>query len=388
MPTPVAERTWLFTCRHTFETTLADELVVLGIHARHLHILGPGLVRAELRAAPPATLADLRHWDPTYALQVLPDAVRVEAVSVKLLADAVLAVALPVLQAAAPSVPAVDPFLAPNPPLPLTNFAWDVHAIVPGQLKGNPNPPLQRRAALVADGFVAGVQARARRLAKARVPGGRKLDVLVQILLDSPGLAWLSASPVRPLPGLGSWPSTLPAGLAEVPDDPLAPASSFRKLVEAFACMDVWPQPGDLVVDLGASPGGWTRVVRALGVHVTAVDRAELAPHLMADPGVTFVKGDAFAWTPERTVDWLVSDVVAFPERMVEFIDTWCRLRLARRMVVQMKFKRGPDRVAMAAAQAAAERHGYSARARHFFNDKNEVTWMVSAGVETGSAGP
>ena len=177
-----------------------------------------------------------------------------------------------------------------------------------------------------------------------------------------------------------TWPATLPAGLADVPDDDIAPASSYRKLVEAFACLDRAPQPGDACVDLGACPGGWTRVLLQHGADVTAVDRAPLAPHLMADPRVTFLPADAFAFRPPQPVAWLVSDVIAFPERVGELLAGWLPSQLCERFVVQIKFKGEPDWLAVEAAKWVATDAGYRVVARHFFNDKNELTLMGGRG--------
>jgi 23S rRNA (uridine2552-2'-O)-methyltransferase len=45
---------------------------------------------------------------------------------------------------------------------------------------------------------------------------------------------------------------------------------------------------GDVVVDLGAAPGGWLQVIRHLGASAIAVDLQQIAPL----PGVTPVRGD------------------------------------------------------------------------------------------------
>jgi 23S rRNA (cytidine2498-2'-O)-methyltransferase len=315
------------------------------------HVLLPGLVQTQ-GLLPPADLPSLRHLDPTYALQVLPDARRVQAESVRLLALAVVDQALPVLTSAG---------------------VWHLHALVPAQLKGTPKPPMRRRADLIAEAVLAQLKAQQRAVWKRHDPSVQP-SALVQILLMDAESLWISTSPVLSLAPAQTWPSRLPAGLADVADDDLAPASSFRKLVEAIACLGVDPQPIETAVDLGACPGGWTRVLRTYGAQVTAVDRSPLAPGLMADPQVRFVQGDAFAWRPPEPVDWLVSDIIAFPERVAELLQAWCKPRLCKRFVVQMKFRGAPDFQALDAAQATARGHGYTVRARHFFNDKNEVT--------------
>jgi 23S rRNA (cytidine2498-2'-O)-methyltransferase len=119
--------------------------------------------------------------------------------------------------------------------------------------------------------------------------------------------------------------------------------------------------------------------LRRNGCIVTAVDRSQLDDTLMADPAVTFVRGDAFTFTPEDPpVDWVVSDVIAYPERCVELLERWCGGLWASRLIFTMKFTGDvPDFVAMAEARAVAERLGFRARLKHFFANKNEVTVMA-----------
>lgn len=348
---------WLWTCRHGSEAVLRRELGLLGPPPDSLGTPCPGLVMAsgDLPAAPtPEALARL---DPVWALQVMPAACELRGASIRALAEA----------AARYLQPRIDGVDGP----------WDLHTLVPGQLKGTPKPQMAHRAALIGQEAVAVLARTRRRACKLRVAGTPAPVALAQLLLLEPGWAFVSWSPCLVHAVGGRWPSRLPAGLEPVPDDPTAPSSAFRKLEEALSCMERWPRPGQRVVDLGASPGGWTRVMRRHGAQVTAVDRSVLAPEIMADPEVTFVQGDAFAYLPAAPADWLVSDIIAYPERVSEVLHTWCGGRLAETMVVQMKFKGEPDLQAIAAALAIARSHGYHGRARHFFNDKNEATLML-----------
>lgn len=52
------------------------------------------------------------------------------------------------------------------------------------------------------------------------------------------------------------------------------PNRAYLKLWEALTLLDKYPKPGDKVLDLGASPGGWTYVMQSFGASVTAVDKA------------------------------------------------------------------------------------------------------------------
>ena len=58
------------------------------------------------------------------------------------------------------------------------------------------------------------------------------------------------------------------------------------KLLEALAVFQIDLPPRGLALDLGAAPGGWTRVLRQKEQYVTAVDPARLHPSLQADAKV------------------------------------------------------------------------------------------------------
>jgi len=108
----------------------------------------------------------------------------------------------------------------------------------------------------------------------------------------------------------------------------------------------------------------------------------------MKDSRVTFVKGDAFAYEPPNAMSddnddnndyWMISDVIAYPERATELLSTWCRNKWASNMIVTMKFQGDePDLDELDNAIQIVGGLGYGCRVKHFFNNKNEVTFMVS----------
>lgn len=357
---------WLLTCRHDYEGDLRAELARLGWP--NSEILMPGAV---LLQGPPGCdaaglRAQLRAIDPVYALQVLPQAARVSAPSIAGLAEAGLAALQPLWRALSASDDA---------------GRFGVHVLVPGQLKGQPRPLMQRRAELLAQA----IKQRILHQEPRKPAKGEPVRRLLQVLLVDNDVAWYSAAPAVHPAGAMTWPSLLPAGLGDPPDDPAAPSSAFRKLREAFSCLGEQPGPGDLAVDLGASPGGWSHVLRQCGAEVIAVDRAPLDPRLMVDPQVHWHEGDAFRWLPERPVAWMVSDVIAYPQRVPELLAAWCPPRWARRAVVQMKFKGPPDFALIDAAIATAHQAGWWMRAKHFFNDKHEITLMGGCDAPAGA---
>ena len=357
--TTQAPAAWLFCCRHDFESTLRAELARRGLPTDHTRILAPGLVHARQQQLP--TEQAIRQWDPVYALQVLPAAQAVIGDSIGQLTQQVVAAL---------------------PPLWPSQFGrWHVHVLTVGQLKGQPKPLLAPRAELLRRAILKALATAVGRQADRQPKPTGMPELVVQVLLVTAQTAWISISPVVRWGRAMTWPSLVPAGLADPPDEDAAPSSAFRKLREAFAILGN-PQPGEQVVDLGASPGGWSHVLQALGCRVTAVDRAELAPGLMANPRIEFVRGDAFRWQPAAPVDGLVSDVIAAPERATQLLQNWCSQRWMRWFVVQLKFKGEPSWDELERALACGRQSGYVVRAKHFFNDKNEVTVMGFAKEE------
>ncbi|HET9019824.1 MAG TPA: SAM-dependent methyltransferase, partial [Acetobacteraceae bacterium] len=147
------------------------------------------------------------------------------------------------------------------------------------------------------------------------------------------------------------------------------PSRAYLKLWEALTLLGSWPARGERCLDLGASPGGWTWAIAQLGAEVVAVDKAPLAPSVAALPGVSWREGSAFALTPEP-VDWLFSDVIAYPRRMLALVERWIAAGAAKRIVCTVKFQGATDHDA---ADAFAAIPG--GRLRHLFHNKHELTW-------------
>lgn len=161
------------------------------------------------------------------------------------------------------------------------------------------------------------------------------------------------------------------------------PSRAYLKLWEALCRLGEWPSPGDTCLDLGASPGGWTWVLAQLGADVTAVDKASLDPAVAALPGVTERRVSAFGMVPEP-VDWLFSDVIAYPDRLLALVRRWIDAGAARRIVCTIKFQGNTDHDA---AEAFAAIPG--ATVMHLFHNKHELTfaWGFGRGFAPG-AGP
>ncbi|HEX6387275.1 MAG TPA: SAM-dependent methyltransferase [Anaerolineae bacterium] len=83
------------------------------------------------------------------------------------------------------------------------------------------------------------------------------------------------------------------------------------KLLEALEVFPLELPPRGMALDLGAAPGGWTRVLRQHEQYVTAVDPADLHPSLQADPKVRHKRMTAERYLAEGpdTFDVVVNDM-------------------------------------------------------------------------------
>jgi 23S rRNA (cytidine2498-2'-O)-methyltransferase len=83
------------------------------------------------------------------------------------------------------------------------------------------------------------------------------------------------------------------------------------KLLEALDVFGIDLPPRGIALDLGAAPGGWTRVLRQREQYVTAVDPADLHPSLAGDKRVRHQRMTAEAYLaddPDR-FDLIVNDM-------------------------------------------------------------------------------
>src|SRR5690242_5553605 len=196
----------------------------------------------------------------------------------------------------------------------------------------------------------------------------RRASLIAQQLphVSAKALSFPATAPTAPL---GSWTlldantilasphcsSPFPNGEVRFVEDKSGPPNrAYLKLWEALARLGRWPQPGERCLDLGASPGGWTWVLAKLGAQVVAVDKAPLDPKVAAMPGVEWRGESAFALEPDSVgrVDWLLSDVVCYPERLLRLVERWRAAGVVKNFVCTIKFQGATDHETAAAFAA------------------------------------
>jgi 23S rRNA (cytidine2498-2'-O)-methyltransferase len=150
------------------------------------------------------------------------------------------------------------------------------------------------------------------------------------------------------------------------------PSRAYLKLWEALTRIGRRPGPGELCIDLGSSPGGWSWALQRMGARVISVDKAPLAPEIACLPGIEHRPESAFALDPRSVgpADWLFSDIVCYPARMLALVERWLAVGTCRNFVCAIKFQ-GPTDHETAGRFAAIPR----SELRHLFHNKHDLTW-------------
>lgn len=168
--------------------------------------------------------------------------------------------------------------------------------------------------------------------------------------------------------------SPFPNGVVRFVEDRAAPPSrAYLKLWELFTLIGHRPGPGAVCLDLGSSPGGWSWVLAQRGARVISIDKAPLDPRLAGLPGIEFRRGSVFALDPSAfgPVDWLFSDVVCYPQRLLALVERWLAAGTAARFVCTIKFQGVTDHETASRFAAIP-----GSRLVHLHHNKHELTWI------------
>ncbi len=221
----------------------------------------------------------------------------------------------------------------------------------------------------------------------AYAPALHRRAVLIQQLLPKVSAKPLPFGAPAPAAPLGSWTlleagtvlaaphcsSPFPNGEVHFVEDRFGPPSrAYLKLWEALTLIGARPGPGEKCLDLGSSPGGWSWALQRMGASVISVDKAPLAPEIARLPGIEHRLDSAFALDPRAlgAVDWLFSDVVCYPARLLALVERWLAAGTCRNFVCTIKFQGETDHDAIRRFAAIS-----GAQLRHLFHNKHELTW-------------
>lgn len=173
---------------------------------------------------------------------------------------------------------------------------------------------------------------------------------------------------------------------------PNAPSRAYAKAAEGFARFSSPPIEEEHVLELGAAPGGAVLRCLELGLDVTAVDPAELAPSVLdvarergrsltirTQSALDLARGDL-----PRNVAWLLSDMNLAPQVVVPTIERILGLlrRPPRGALVTLKLNDEKALAALPALERRAARWGAEKVAfRQLPSHRTEVVMFLAFGV-------
>ena len=153
------------------------------------------------------------------------------------------------------------------------------------------------------------------------------------------------------------------------------------KLLEALELIGKeLPQKGR-ALDLGAAPGGWTRVLAQKGLSVVAVDPANLAPEVLSLKNVSHFKGTSqqYLLEPRGKFDIIVNDMkLDIPESARVMVE--CADCLSDDGFAVMTFKLKPKKwTAQINAGLSVLEKGYEVLTiRQLFHNRSEITVILT----------
>jgi hypothetical protein len=257
---------------------------------------------------------------------------------------------------------------------------WTLHAFALGR-EGEPGPA--KAAGLLGDALLAACAERTPTLYERYMPprqaGG---EAKVFQLCLSGGSAWWSLMQARDLL------DRFPGGEHRMPFDSVSPSRSYLKLEEAFDVMDRQPRRGEKVVDLGASPGGWSYAFLKRGCDVLAVDRGPMKIPDRHPSGGRLrhlrVDGVGFRLPPDwERADWLACDMLVPPGKTFGILKRWIDEGTVRRFVVNFKIpQEQPDPVLEPIEAYLNTVPHLKYRIRQLYHDRREVTAMGETNVK------
>ena len=175
--------------------------------------------------------------------------------------------------------------------------------------------------------------------------------------------------------------SSWSSGQCRIPRDPQSISRAEAKLIEGWEAFSLPRTPGGLALDLGAAPGGWSRVLSEWGYEVHAVDPAELDPRVL--PRVVHHQETAgrFLSRPGPQFDLLVCDMKMEASKVAEFLLSFRgRLKPGALLFTTLKLGKGDSGLKEASQALEILAGDYSLlAARQLFFNRSEISVALSS---------
>ena len=226
--------------------------------------------------------------------------------------------------------------------------------------------------------------------------GERREGALLRLLLESPALARFLCGPeadfvlsvTRAQSGFylcfsesRTMLSPRAGGIYRYAMTPETISRAAFKLTEVFDRIPLALPDSFEALDLGAAPGGWTRVLLERGARVTAVDPAELDPRVESDGRVLHYRGLSQEYLKEaggKTFDLLVNDMRMDAFESVRVTrEALPLLKSGGALVITLKL---PEKGSLKKAREALSRLGEETRilfARQLYHNRSEITCVA-----------
>ncbi len=170
------------------------------------------------------------------------------------------------------------------------------------------------------------------------------------------------------------------SGQCRVPRDADAISRAEAKLIEGWEAFEMGGlQPG-LALDLGAAPGGWSRVLANLGYEVHAVDPAVLDDRIASRVHFHQETAGRYLARSGPNFDLLVCDMKMDPAKVAQLLlDFQPRLNLGAKVFSTFKLGKGNGglQVAKQALRALSTRYKVEAARQLFFN-RSEISVLLA----------
>ncbi len=203
-----------------------------------------------------------------------------------------------------------------------------------------------------------------------------KVPASVVSVLCTPDTAYVGVS--RTLQNLSAW----PGGEHRFKRDDAQISRAEFKLLEAIDVFGLALPAQGKALDMGAAPGGWTRVLRQLNIRIVAVDPADLDARFRRDPNVTHIPAiiEAFLPTLKTRFDLVVNDMRMEADESVERMLAVSRHLLPGHLAIMtLKLTRGTQAHRdilgeVRQSLSRLERDYDIIGARQLFHNRSEVT--------------
>jgi 23S rRNA (cytidine2498-2'-O)-methyltransferase len=153
-------------------------------------------------------------------------------------------------------------------------------------------------------------------------------------------------------------------------------SKSESKLQEAFELFPIEITTGKRALDLGASPGGWTRFLHQNGFEVTSVDKAPLDKDVLSLKGVRYLKKDALHFRDTaNSYDLIVNDITQNPVQSAKAVlSVSDALKTGAPMIMTLKLPGKKPENEIEKVKSTLETSYKIMGIRQLYHNKDEVT--------------